>query len=523
MKVASVLGAGEMGKACALALAADGAAAVRLLTRDAVHAALDYRYHEASTNASASTTKRAAAPQWPPAIRFYDVQKMLRDDAGVAECTKGPLFICTPITAYLPSDDAWAKAALGEEHSAVTHDVLQCWQRVNSPLPSPAMQTSTATPFVCLFTRGFTADGDVPAQLTEKLLNGGASASTAVHVGTPRRSDKEIPVVVAAAPLLAKEWALQCTPITINPDVTSSLSSSSPHSSSIPPRPQSALSDETVERGIKKQLHLVKNTTAEAAAPASLYPHAFSGVSLSFAAWSPSIHSDAGRQAALAQQLKEMLPRESITYLREPDAAAVLSIVNGCVPLCAFGAGLVSSVYTGASVSALASYAQHATLATEELVNQLLDRPSGTPLPIAAWSTLNGASTSLASREFALGRRFDFYFRKQDAVQAIFRGHAHQLFAATVDGLHTRMQTSSVASPFYEALMDTYNTMIRASRAGEGLVKEGYYGYNDAPKDEGVLLRHALQVDEAMLSGDEDRFTAAKERLVKAFPGAVVH
>ncbi|KPI86777.1 hypothetical protein ABL78_4146 [Leptomonas seymouri] len=522
MKEASVLGAGELGKACALALAAGGASAVRLLTRDVSLVTLDSGSRGPSAATPASPSNEAASSQWPSSIGFYSVSQTLSDDVALSQYTKGPLFVCTPITAYLSYDNTWAKTALGSEHSAVTYDVLRRWRRTvsNPPLSSPAfpaVRPNALAPFVSTLTRGFTADGFVPAQIAEELLNRGTSASPIDDTDVSGRDDRDIPVLVAAGPLMAMEWARQCTPITSSPDQAASSSSKT---SFIPPRPRSVMDGNAEAEEQSEELRPVRGGT-NATALASSYPHAFSGASLTFAAWTPSIHADAGRQDALAQQLHEMFSRESITYLREPDAAAVLSIVNGCAPLCAFGAGLVSSVYSGANVNALASYAQHATSATEQLINQLLGRSRGTPLPIAAWSTLNCACTSLVSREFALGRQLNFYFRKQDAEQAIFRGRTHQLFAATVDGLHTRMQASGVASPFYEVLMDTYNTMIRASRAGEGLVKEGYYGYRDAQEDESVLLRHAMQVDEAMLSGDEGRFAAAKERLVKAFSGAV--
>lgn len=521
MKAATVVGSGELGRACALALAADGVAAVRLLSRDVALAPTHdtaTSTREAAGPASAPSRRPSASSVWPSAIRLCDMQKTTTSDAAAADHAHHPLFICTPVTAYLSPEDAWATAALGKEHRPVAHDVLQHWRRAVGASSSSSVEPARrAAPFVCAFTRGFTADGLVPAQAVDELLNSEAACRT---------GSEAIPVLVAAGPLLAKEWAQQCTPLTRGVGEKDAFSSQSA-SSSIPPRPRSALMDgdgnvkaADPDKTVTGQKGLsTKNAAGEVAIS---YPHAFSGASLTFATWTPSVHADVGRQDFLSSMLEKTFQRESVMFLREADAAAVLSIVNGCVPLCAFGAGLVSSVYTGASVTALASYAQHATVATEQLVNRLLGRPKGTPLPIAAWSTLHCACTSLASREFALGRQLDFYFRKQDAAQAIFRGRTHQIFAATVDGLHTRMQASGAPSPFYEVLMDTYNTMIRASQAGEGLVKTGYYDYRGVAQDEGALLRHAMEVDNAMLSGDEDRFTAAKEHFVRAFPGAVI-
>jgi hypothetical protein len=540
MKTATVLGAGELGKACALALAAGGIAAVRLLTRDVNLAALDTVGKDKAHTRSTTSCKDGTPSSWPSAIQFCDVRTVLNDAAALPHYASDPLFICTPINAYLSATDAWAKTTFGNEHNPVTHDVLKRWCSRRRVPPSTtaagSRQRAVDARFVCTLTRGFAADGGVPAQLVDDLLNGSTSPSApeCESASGGRSTTKgEVPVLVAAGPLLATAWAQQCIPAESNPaDAVPSFSQpsslSADASSFIPPRPRSALSSGTEEGRESAAPPLMKAETNATTAAASahrglLYPHTFSGVSLSFAAWTPSTHLDSGRQEALAQQLVELFPRESVTYLREPDAAAVLSIINGCAPLCSFGAGLVSSVYTGPSVTALASYAQHAAVATEKLVNQLLGRPCGTPLPLPALSTLNCACTCFASREFALGRQLDFYFRKQDAVQAIFRGRTHGVFAATVDGLHTRMQTSHVTSPFYEVLMDTYNTMIRASRAGEGLVKEGYYDYREPVREESALLRHAVEVDEAVLSGDENRFTAAKERLVQAFPGAVIY
>lgn len=498
MKAATVLGAGELGTACAMALATDGISPLYLLTRDAAQAPV--------------SAKASAPPALPPAVRLCSISKALRGDAHLAIFHEQPHFLCTPITSYLPPDDAWAATSLGKEHSPVTHALLQQWGRQHSAGRSSTTATeSSVLPFVCAFTRGFTADGGVAAQLADELVNGAAGRDAPSGAGA-------VPVLVAAGPLLAKEWAVQCTPVV----TSSSGSGASSPSSSIPPRPQSALAGGD-DSGSVASVPEARKTNGVAVNPAAAYPHAFSGISLAFATWTPSVHGDAGRQAALAAALVDLFPRESVTFLHEPDAAAVLSIVNGCAPLCSFGAGLVSSVYAGTNVTALASYAQHAVAATEQLTNDLLGRPAGTPLPIAAWSTLHCACTSLVSREFAFGRQLDFYFRKQDAVQAVFRGRTHHVFAATVDGLHTRMRAGGISSPFYEVLMDTYNTMLRASSAGEGLVKVGYYDYRDAQQGDGTLLRHAMRVDAAMLSGEEERFTAAKERMVEAFSSALMH
>ncbi|KAG5473876.1 hypothetical protein LSCM1_04511 [Leishmania martiniquensis] len=531
MRAATILGAGELGKACACALAANRSVdSVSLLTQDVAMAEVDNgsalpaetqkidrevlsAVGGGSKGASASPAAPSAiaATPWPSVIRLQGLKQLLRDPESSINRTRvrHPLFLCTPTASYLSALDPWARAAFGNQHCPVTHDVLTRWRSASLAAESLESEAALPTRFVVVFTRGFAADGAAPAELAEALLNG-PLAEDANSAASRSSSKRDTPVLVASGPLLAKEWALQSTPLTTTRGRATS--------SSIPCCPPNALS---VAAGADDSASEPGATADVSSAVGKQLPHSFSGVALTFAAWTPSVAADTGRQEALAEQLRLLFPRESVTFLTAPDEAAVLAIVNGCVPLCSFGAGLVSSVYTGTTVTSLAAYSQHALTATEKLVNGLLGRTAGTPLPLPAVSTLWCACTCLASREFALGRKLDFYFRKQDAVEAVFRGHTHHLFAATVDGLHERMQVGGVSSPFYEVLMDTYNTMIRASRTGEGLVKEGYYEYRGTlGEDGGKLLAQVTQVDQAMLSGDEARFAAAKDHIMKAFAGS---
>ncbi|KAG5474169.1 hypothetical protein CUR178_04281 [Leishmania enriettii] len=532
MRTATVVGAGELGKACACALAANrSVGSVTLLTQDVAMWSTDNATAVSSpanktnqenfstvgdraTGASSSQTapSATAAAPWPSVVHLQDVKQLHSESASAINRMRAryPLFLCTPTVSYLSGLDAWARAAFGNEHCPVTHDVLTRWRSSSATATSLESAPAPPTRFVAVFTRGFAADGAVPAQLADALLNGCLAEDTS-SAASRSLPESDTPVLVASGPLLAKEWALQSTPL------TSTGAPAAPFSS-IPRRPPSALSEATGADDGASEVGAKAEVCSETGGQ---LPHAFSGVALTFATWTPSVAADGGRQEALAQQLRLLFPRESVTYLTAPDEAAVLAIVNGCVPLCSFGAGLVSSVYTGTSVTSLAAYSQHAVTATEKLVNELLGRAAGTPLPLSAVSTLWCACTCLVSREFALGRKLDFYFRKQDAAEAVFRGRTHHLFTATVDGLHERMRASRVASPFYEVLMDTHNTMIRASRTGEGLVKDGFYEYRGTLHEEGgELLRQVTHVDQAMLSGDEVRFTEAKERIMKAFAGS---
>ncbi|EPY21982.1 hypothetical protein STCU_08408 [Strigomonas culicis] len=245
------------------------------------------------------------------------------------------------------------------------------------------------------------------------------------------------------------------------------------------------------------------------------FPHPHSATALTFAVANEALRTDAGLLRAARLQVGRLFARESVTLLEEPDGADVLALVNACLPLCSFGAGLVSNAYAGNSVGALAAYLQHACSATEALVNTLLGRPRGSPLPPAVWSSLSMACTTFASREFVLGRQLDYHFKKNDALRAVYSGMSHANLAATVDGIHTLLQRHQYSSPFYEVLMDAFNTHIRASVAGEGLVKEGYYGYRESPPS--PLLREITKVDDALFSGDEERFEKARKNFEKVF------
>lgn len=239
-----------------------------------------------------------------------------------------------------------------------------------------------------------------------------------------------------------------------------------------------------------------------------------SGVSLAFAM---TDETDAGTLEAVRALTERLWWRESITWLTEPAAARLLSLVNGCAPLCCMGAGMVSSEYP-ACVSAMMSYLQHAISATEKLVNDVLSRPRDTPLPACGVAALAMACTNQSSREFIFGRRLNYYFRHRDAVRAVFPGRSHESLDATVAGLHTLLTRRSLSSPFYEVLMDAFLTVLRASVAGRGLVKSGHYDYRHHPcVDDTPLFKHVLAVDDAVLSGDERRFDKARQALEKAF------
>ncbi|KAG8340087.1 hypothetical protein ERJ75_001615300 [Trypanosoma vivax] len=241
-----------------------------------------------------------------------------------------------------------------------------------------------------------------------------------------------------------------------------------------------------------------------------------SGVSLCL---SLSDVANAGARGATHSLVEQLWRRESVTWISDPLSAELLSLINGCAPLCSMGAGLVSNEYP-ASVSAAMSYLQHAADATGQLVNEMLGQARGTGLPACAVSTIAMACTNHAAREFVFGRRLSYHFRHHDAISAVFPRGSSEPLDATVSGLHALLARRKVASPFYEVLMDAFLTLLRASVAGRGLVRSGDYAYRKGAHAAGsLLLRHAMSVDDAVVSGDELRFDEARDALEKALAG----
>lgn len=280
----------------------------------------------------------------------------------------------------------------------------------------------------------------------------------------------------------------------------------------------------------------------------------------------------------------------------------VLGIVNGLLPLLSFGGGLVHSAYAVSSTSlyrcgltettttgALFSYAQNAVVAAEQLLQGLwesyhchrakdekttevsssvmcssrsapfcmvsnLPKPSEVPealppLPPTVTSTIFLACLDHSSREFILGKQIDYHFRKDDALNAVFRSVAasvswerqnrfkemygtkgeNRMFdeiaavdhhdgegriqtgvqnfaisgfsrsatqngctsfhstsiASSVEGLSCLLEREKVHSSFFQALTETYHTVLRASLTGQRLVQGDEYapapGYSHGP------------------------------------------
>lgn len=307
----------------------------------------------------------------------------------------------------------------------------------------------------------------------------------------------------------------------------------------------------------------------------------------------------------------------------------VVGIVNGCLPLVAFGAGLVQAAYASTgTTSALISYAQNASNAMEALLrdveeaveveealpseldkrgsrrgqqtNGCVDSVTGnlqkaaTPFSVASLhflppslvSSIYLACLHHSSKEFVLGRQMDFHFRKEDALRAVFRRGPRSLrparsgdrrnaepvdsdvdlastISASADGLYEILLAlnkcdPAAASPlgsdgpeatgggegagihvvmgerkkadsiiFFEALLDTFHTVLRASSVGQGLVKAGYEGFRSPVLDAdgrptSPLLREIMNVDEAMLSGSEEALKQAAAQLVERFRPATM-
>ncbi|EPY31625.1 hypothetical protein AGDE_08958 [Angomonas deanei] len=350
----AILGAGELGTACALALLRNrGDAGLTLFTND----------EELSCRTKSAKPEKFKAFKRdsfmiPPKL---EIQTLTENSARI----RGPLFVCTPSFSLLPPTDPWAKEVLKTAHTDAYYKFLQEWS-TNTP------DEHQKDRFICVFSRGTSSEGETTTALVESIV---------------RACDKDIPVLCATGPFLSREWA------------------------------------------------------------AAEEKKAVSGISLSFA-----VHGtppEPQQVAKLQADLEHLFCRENVAFLKEKDSATLLSLCSASALLCAFGAGLVSNVYAGGGgVSALQSYSQNALLATQELVNEVLSRPPGTPLPVWASSVLYLACHSHASKEFIFGRQLDFHFKKNDALRAVFSGATHAHLSATVDGVYSLLKTHHVDSPF---------------------------------------------------------------------------
>lgn len=508
----AVLGAGEVGSACALALLANQPTShVSLLTRDE-----EFAQQVAHSTRIPFKAFPHHAISIPAALQVKALPKSEAASVGT-ESASDAVFVCTPVPALLPLDDPWKQATLRSRDESRVYTFLRRWAS-----SAHASSAGAELPFVSVFTRGLAADGRLPAELVQRALTHGEAETNEQSHTQHQQQVQHVPLLVATGPLLAREWAahsllvpLASTEKTSEAATGSAAAAGGRGTSSIPPRPRSALTADSLAKEGESRDTVPTSAASEADKATGLpFPQRFSGTALSFALCSP--RHDLGLSRAMEQLLTtRFFHRESVSVLHDPDGAHVLSVVNACLPLCAFGAGLVSNVYaaTGGSVAALAAYSQHASLATQCLVNDVLQRAKGTPLPYSVYATLNLACTNHASREFVLGRQMDFRFRKKDAMEAVFKAEGRHTMDATADGLHSLLRRCGARVPFYEGLLDAYSALLRASVVGEGLVKEGYYDYLDGPAS--PLLGYAMRVDAAMFAGDDERFEKAKEELVQ--------
>eukprot|EP00796_Vickermania_ingenoplastis_P002302 gene2302-1439_t len=362
-----------------------------------------------------------------------------------------------------------------------------------------------------VFSRGLSAAGHHAAEALLELKPAAAAG----------------PLLTVCGPLLSREWATQNAAAAVAPD-------SSP---------------EVPARG----------------AP----PSPFSGTSFTVALASPvPLWAEPGAyHRRLEEEVQALFPRENVSYYRlegpgDAPAAAVLGLVNGCLPLIAFGAGLVQAAYAAAGpTSALMSYAQNAADAVTDLARAVVfgvnsgpssaeeqqapttaaaalssSSPSRSPLtrlspgspvltlPAGAVAAITLAAMDHTSKEFALGRQMNFRFRKADALRAVYRGVGGPAAAVgsamedTVEGLYVLLTATGHSSPLFEALVDAYHTLLRSSLVGQGVVKAGYTGFRDTSAGPGSMLHQMLKVDEAMIHGTEEHLKAAAQKLVDTKP-----
>ncbi|CCW59716.1 unnamed protein product [Phytomonas sp. EM1] len=437
----SVLGPGELGVACALALLANHPSrTVSLLSRDG--------------KAGGAATSAGFTRRIPPRLRIVSYPTAAEREWPHA------VFLCTPAESLIAPSPSFSS-------TSPVRTFLRDWRDRKGDTGGGKGPFS----FLAVFTRGLSTAGVTPVDLAcQEMLPGG-------EVEGEEGERRGMPLILSATgPIFAREWAAQSNP--------PGSPSSSPEQGLTPDQESETRSDP---------------------------PRQFSGTALVFALNHAT--SDAGLVSALRRHLQEdLFRREAVTLLEGPDSGAEVKLINACLPLCAFGAGLVSNYYAGSNASALAAYAQHALRATTGLINGLLGRTVDTPLPPCLCSTLCAVCSHYGLREFVLGRRFDFHFKKAFALQAVYPGQTHTAFTSTVNGLHTLMRARSVSSPFYEVIMDTFSTLLRASVVGAGLVKEGYYDYRQPGSS--PFLEHAMKIDEAVFSHDEVAFEAAKSRFI---------
>lgn len=474
----SVLGAGELGLACGLALRANGASRVTLVNRDGLlRRAQEALLVGAAKNPSTST---ANSTLLPGGVDLVPVRRLPDSNPSAIRS----VFLCTPVTALLPQFTG-LRNRIPAPPQRSDGERAECGDTTALPplvdlISRCNVDGEGSQSFVACLGRGLGPDGETASHMARAALDCGTHSRTTA-----------LPIYTVCGPIIPKEWLHQSL---------------------------GRLAKEASLRG----------AGGGSPAPPGL---GFSGTALTFALSGVAaprgglgdegeyakLARDDGFHAAMEQLFSEgLFGRESVCYERDLTSGAALDIVNGCLPLCAFGAGLVSNAYSGASVSALAAYAQHCATATTALVNDLVEgRAKGTPLPMGANAALFSACNVFSSKEFILGRHLDFKFRQMDALKAVYPGRSYEIFSATVDGLHTLMKERQVASPFFEVLMDAFGTVIRASTAGQGLVKQGCYDYRESATS--PLLEHAMRIDEAMLSGDEERFEEAKRQLEEVF------
>lgn len=318
---------------------------------------------------------------------------------------------------------------------------------------------------------------------------------------------------------------------------------------------------------------------------------------------------------ALEKQLAALFPRENIRYFyhesekgtktlrkvsedegnalldarvricNQDETLDILGLVNGVIPILAFGAGLVQAEYGTSigSASALLSYTQNAVRATELLVFQLSQENSEVNelesdstmkdenwavcsygsshssrwrLPSEVHSAIYASCLEHSSREFQLGKRMNFYFRKEDALRAVYgvprqpskvgagsgrrecgsacspqdmveEANNDGVISDTVEGLHSLLHSKNISSPFFQALIDAFLTIRRGSEVGQELVSSRRYeagqgGYGGVNSDEvtsspSLLLEKIKKVDQAMIHGTEEDLKLASKELADAF------
>lgn len=471
------------------------------------------------------------------------------DNAALSESRKETVSTTTTTSTTMTTTTSTVTSAVSNDHAGKSHHY--CHPPPHTPSPS----ASALPPFILVFSRGFTAAGDTATGLIRRQ-----QCQCDVEEAKEKRGTDEPVLLTVCGPIIPREWAQQ------NAMIVGHERRKGAASAPVETLYSSPFSGTSFTVAVASSSSSSASASSQRLHPAADDHHVSAKVHSLLCTLFPRENVQVYE---LARPKNGVSPSESSRALSLnvlPPAAQVLGVVNGCLPLVAFGAGLVQAAYaTCGATSALLSYAQNIVTATASLIVSLVghvcvDAGGDFSLPSGAVSALMQASLDHSAREFILGRRMDTQFRQEDALRAVFPssstfpqpqrgserhglrhhsppssaqtgdarfactrygagGGAASTIAHTVDGLHILLARSGASNPMYEILLDAYQTILRASQVGNGLVHADYpsvFAAHDTA--DFPLLKRLCEVDAASFSGDAEKLRDAARQLVETFP-----